>query len=126
MQPGAPYHGYFQYTFQSFTAQSNTITKIGVTVGTPNYSSGVTIRVRLCTDANCSNSLAERNPGIVNYGNTEADFGDVAVSPGSQYYVRWEQPAPWNGQTWVTYWWAGGSTIGSSDQMQMSVRGYNR
>src|SRR5215211_7817787 len=54
MQPGAPYHGYFTSAWQSFVAQSDTITSLGVTVGTPNYSpDGHTVLTRLCTDPSC-------------------------------------------------------------------------
>jgi RHS repeat-associated protein len=127
MQPGAPYHGYFTSAWQSFVAQSDTITSLGVTVGTPNYApDGHRVMIRLCTDPSCRSVLAEARPQIVNYGNTSADIGDVGVTPGSTYYVVWYQPAAWNGQTWVTYWWAGGSTITQSDQLQAIVRGYNR
>lgn len=126
MAPGAPYHGYFDYAYQPFRAASNRITHLGVTVGTPNYNNGGhTVRIRLCTTADCSQALAEANPQIANYGNTAADIGDVAVTPGQQYFIRWEQPQRWNGQTWVTYWWAGGGNISSSDQMQAVVKGYN-
>jgi hypothetical protein len=62
----------------------------------------------------------------VNYGETAADIGDVAITPGATYYLVWYQPPPINGATWVTYWWAGGPTVTASDQMQGAVRGYNR
>jgi hypothetical protein len=61
-----------------------------------------------------------------NYGETGADIGDVAVTPGAHYYIVWYQPSSINGATWVTYWWAGGSTVTTSDQMQAVARGYNR
>jgi RHS repeat-associated protein len=127
MQPGAPHHSYFTSAWQSFVAQSDTITSLGVTVGTPNYRpDGHTVMIRLCADPSCRSVLAEARPQIINYGNTSADIGDVGVTPGSTYYIVWYQPAAWNGQSWVTYWWAGGSTITQSDQLQAIVRGYNR
>jgi hypothetical protein len=127
MQGGAPYHGYFTSAWQAFTAQSNTITTLGVTVGTPGYSgSSATVRIRLCGDPNCNTAYGETDPPIVNYGNSQGDIGDVSVTPGATYYIVYYQPAAWNGQTWVTYWWAGGPTITQSDQMQAIVQGYNR
>lgn len=127
MAPGAPYNGYFPgWVFQEFTAMSNRITYLGVTVGTPGYvDDGHTVKVRLCADSNCNSILAETNPQIVNFGNTFADIGDVAVNPGQTYFVVWYQPAPWHGQIWATYWWAGGNSIQSSDQMQALVKGFN-
>src|SRR2546429_9813953 len=127
MASGAPHNGYFDSAWQSFVAQSDTITTVGVTVGTPNYTpDGHTITIKLCTDPTCSTTLASASPQIVNYGNTQADFGDIGVTPGTLYYLVWYQPAPWNGQTWVTYWWSGGSSITTSDQMQAIVQGYYR
>jgi hypothetical protein len=127
MAPGAPHNGTFTSAWQSFVAESDTITTLGVTVGTPSYSpDGHTVLIRLCPDPTCSSILAAGTPQIANYGNSQVDVGDVSVSPGTIYYLVWYQPAPWNGQSWVTYWWGGGSTIGSSDQMQAVVRGYNR
>jgi YD repeat-containing protein len=129
MRPGAPYHGAFggfQYYFQGFVAQSDVITYLGVTVGTPNYNNdGHTIRVRLCTTTDCSQILGETNPQITNYGLTAGDIGNVAVSRGATYYIVYYKPAPWNGQDWVAYWWAGGPTPAQSDQMQALVKGYN-
>lgn len=131
MRPGAPHHGYFDSAWQGFAAKSNTITFLGVTVGTPAYEPGARtpakLRVRLCTDVDCSSALADRMVPIINYGNSAIDLGDVAVASGLTYFVRWEQPPPApGGRTWVTYWWAGGSSIGSSDRMQAVVRGYDR
>lgn len=126
MASGAPHNGYFLSAYQAFVAQSNRITYLGVTVGTPNYTpDGHTVRIRLCADSGCNQALAEGNPQITNYGNSFADIGDVAVNPGQQYYIVWYQPALWHNQTWVTYWWAGGNSIGSSDQMQAVVKGFN-
>jgi len=133
MQPGAPYHGYFVSAWQPFVAQSSVITHLGVTVGTPSLPSGqvvpYAVTIRLCDaqpdDAGtCAHTLAESSPQIVNYGNSYADLGDVAVTPGRTYWAVWLQPPAVSGATWVTFWWAGGSTIVSSDQMQMVARGY--
>ena len=127
MAPGAPYHGVFTSAWQSFVAGSDTITTLGVTVGTPGYTpDGHTITIRLCTDPTCSTRLAEANPQVANYANTQVDVGDVPVTLGHIYYIVWYQPAKWNGQPWVTYWWAGGASISQSDQMQAIVLGYNR
>jgi RHS repeat-associated protein len=125
--PGAPHNGTFTSAWQSFVAESDTLTTLAVTVGTPNYvPDGHTVLMRLCTDTTCSTKLAEAAPQIANYGTTQADVGDVSVNPGQIYYIVWYQPASWNGQSWVTFWWGSGSTIGNSDQMQAAVRGYNR
>jgi lysophospholipase L1-like esterase len=134
MRGGAPHHGYFNNAWQPFTAQSDRITHIGVTVGNPNLPAGVpvgsTITIRLCdaqpdVNGNCSHVLGQASQQITNYGNTYADLGDIAVTKGATYWPVWFQPAAANGATWVTYWWAGGATISSSDQMQMLVRGFN-
>jgi hypothetical protein len=37
--------------------------------------------------------LAERSPQIINYGNSAVDVGDVPVTPGTTYYIVWDQPA---------------------------------
>jgi RHS repeat-associated protein len=125
--PGAPHNGYFDSAWQSFVARSDTITTVGVTVGTPNYvPDGHTITIKLCTDPACSTTLASASPQIVNYGSTQVDLGDIGVTPGTIYYLVWYQPAAWNGQTWVTYWWSGGSSVTTSDQMQGLVLGYDR
>jgi hypothetical protein len=135
MYPSAPYWGVFNHAYQGFVAQSNAVSFIGVTVGTPNYQAGsspTALRIRLCRDSACNQPMTERTVPIVNYGNTEADFGDVAVTPGATYYVVWYQPPRWNGQTWDTFWWAGSTgpsgrrPVEESDQMQMVVSGYNR
>jgi len=130
IQPGAPYHGYFDSTFQAFTAQSNTITYLAATVGTQGgpagQALGASLLLKLCGDSSCSSVLGQGQASIVNYGESGVDIGDVAVTPGATYYVVWYQPPAFNGQTWVTYWWGGGSSIESSDQLQAAVRGYNR
>jgi hypothetical protein len=130
MQPSAPYHGSgFVYAYQAFTAQSNTLTYAGVTVGTPNYpdSTGLKVDIKICTTQQCTSGvLASVNAAIANYGNSWADLGDIAVTPGATYYIYWTEPQAWNGQRWAIYWWSGGSTFAASDQMQAVVKGYNR
>jgi hypothetical protein len=79
-----------------------------------------------CADQNCATTPPAANLQIVNYGNSAADLGDVSATPGATYFLFWKQPAALNGKTWNTYWWSGGSTITTSDQMQMRVQGYNR
>ena len=135
MAPGAPHHGFFDNAWQPFTAQSNTITLLGATVGTPGLPGGAvapeTLTLRLCSgqppvDGSCPGQLAEAHQRIVNYGDTSTDIGNVGVTPGATYWIEWLQPAPYNGGTWVTYWWEGGSTIEMSEGMQAIVQGYNR
>lgn len=130
MRPGAPHNGYFDAAWQPFKAESNTLTYIGATVGTSKLPAGQrvkhTMKMRVCTDPNCSSVLAEAHPEIVNYGNTEADVGDLGVQKGATYYLVWYQPAPVDGQGWVTYWWSGGDRIETSDQMQAVVKGFDR
>ena len=127
MQPGAPYNGYYVTAWQAFTAQGNTITTLGVTVGSPGYTgSGSTVRIRLCGDPNCNTAYGETDPPIVNFGNSQGDIGDVSVTPGTTYYIVYYQPAAWSGHTWITYWWSGGPTIQQSDHIQAIVQGYDR
>jgi chymotrypsin-like protease len=135
MAPGAPHHGYFDVAWQPVVAASNTLTSVGVTVGTTALTPGVAvpynITIRLCSSqpsagGQCPGQLAETYPQIINYGNSASDIGDIAVTPGTTYWVEWLQPPRANGATWVTYWWSGGDSITSSDQMQLVVRGYNR
>jgi hypothetical protein len=129
MQPGAPNNGVFANAWQPFTARTNTITHIGVTVGKSGYGGGLTVNVRLCANqpdgsGNCS-VLGQASPPVVNFGDSEGDIGDVGVTPGQTYWVSYFPPQPY-GNGWLTYWWSGGSTASSSDQMQVVVRGYNR
>jgi hypothetical protein len=130
MRGGAPYNGYFVSAWQGFTAQSNTLTHIGVTVGNTNVAAGstssTTVNIKLCLETSCAHVLASVNPQIVNFGNTYADIGDVPVTPGATYYVVYYQPAATAGTTWVTYWWSGGPGIVQSDQMQAVVKGFNQ
>jgi hypothetical protein len=133
MSPGAPYHGQFIYAFQAFTAASNTITSIGVTVGNVNYPAGqpaaFNVPIRLCTNqpdsSGACNVIGQVSPQVVNYGDSQGDIGDVAVTPGTTYWVEYYPPQAY-GNGWVTYWWSGGSTIAASEQMQIVVKGYNR
>jgi hypothetical protein len=133
MTSGAPYHGQFIYAWQPFTAQSNTITSLGATVGNAGYPAGQAIgfnvSIRLCTNqpdsnGNCS-LIGQTSPQVINYGDSQGDIGDVAVTPGTTYWIEYFPPQAY-GNGWVTYWWAGGSSINQSDQMQAIVQGYNR
>jgi hypothetical protein len=135
MNPGAPEHGYFEVAWQAFTAESNTVTELGITVGNPALPAGAAVpydvTVRLCSaqpasDGACPGQLVETTPEIVNYGPTLADVGEVAVTQGAAYWIEWLQPVSVDGTTWVTYWWAGGSFISTSEELQALVRGYNR
>jgi hypothetical protein len=141
--PGAPYWGSSPYGYQSFTAQSNTLTYVGVTWGSANYQpgapvAGATTRIRVCSgigapgasDVACNGQLADVAAPVVNYGTSAADIGDVAVTPGATYYVVYTAPAG----SWDLFWWsctpscpnAGRNRAALSDQNQMVVRGYNR
>jgi hypothetical protein len=128
--PGAPHHGYFDVAWQNFTAKSNTITLIGATVGTTSLpagqTTGVVLTMRLCSSqpaasGACPGQLVQTSGDIVNYGITEAAV-DVPVSVGATYWLEWLQPSPY---TWVTYWWAGGSTIETSEELQAIVQGHD-
>ncbi len=138
MQPNAPYHGVAPYFSQAFTASSNTLTQVGVTWGSQSYPAGQTIsglstQIEICTSVGseasqsipCNGLLAQATAPLVNYGNSSVDLGDVAVTPGSTYYIVSYPPAA-SPNTWVCYWWTGGPTEAASDQMQMIVTGYNR
>lgn len=129
MSGGAPYHGYFGVAFQAFTAQSNRLTTLGATVGNPALAPGqpaaTTLTVKLCADSGCRTVLGQGTGGILNYGPTVVDIGDVPVTKGATYFVFWSQPASVAGTSWVTYWWSGGSSLASSDQMQALVRGFD-
>jgi hypothetical protein len=128
MAPGAPYNGYFLQAWQGFVAQSNTITYLGVTVGSASHVRGQTIRVRLCSGVDATNgcsgtTFADVSATIIKHGNSEIDIGDLAVNPGRLFYTVYTQSA---GRNYNTYWWAGGACITNSDQKQAIVQGYNR
>jgi hypothetical protein len=131
MQPGALYHaaGDWSYAWQDFTAASNTITYIGVTVGNTSLPAGgpvnATVRIRLCTDIACNTPLADGTAQVVNFGNSVINV-NAAVTPGAKYFVRYDEPPPVNSTWWTLYWWRGGWDWRNSDQMQVIVRGYNR
>jgi hypothetical protein len=129
--PPAPYSGPFLYGFQAFKAASDTITKIGVVVGNPAFprdaTGSETMTLRLCQVSDCSSGvLAAANPSIVNYGLTEADIGDVSVTPGQTYFVYWQSPRRAEGQSWVSFWQGQGPHIEESRLMQAFARGYDR
>jgi hypothetical protein len=126
--PGAPHNGYFDVAWQNFTAKSNTITLIGATVGTTSVPepTGVALTMRLCSskpEANggCPGQLVQTSANIVNFGITEAAV-DVPVTVGATYWLEWLQPSPYS---WITYWWAGGNTIETSEETQAIVQGHN-
>jgi hypothetical protein len=142
MRGGAPYWGRSSKGWQGFTAASNTITTVGVTWNDNNYPKGVTLpgittRISLCTGVGggadpCVGRFADGNPTVFNTGDTEVDFGDVAVTPGTTYYVFYYQPSTDPGG-WDLYWWSCPQCPGTgrqnalySDQNQIVVRGYNR
>ena len=82
----------------------------------------------MCSGVDATNGCSgttylDRYVTIQNYGNSEIDVGDIAINPGQNYYIVWTQPT---GLDYRTYWWGGGATISTSDQMQMIVQGYNR
>ena len=129
MQPGAPHWGVFAAAWQPFVAKSNTLTTLGVTVGKGGYGGGLSVNIRLCTNQPASNGscnvIGQTSPAVANYGNSQGDIGDVAVTPGATYWIVYLPPQPY-GNGWVTYWWGGGTTASTSDQMQAVVLGYNR
>jgi hypothetical protein len=132
IEPGAPHNGVFEYAYQQFTAQSNTITSLAVTVGNTNLptgSVGYDVLIKLCTNqpgpGGSCNTIGQVSPQVVNFGASKGDIGDVGVSIGSTYWVVYYPPQPY-GNGWITYWWAGGSFITESEQLQVSVQGYNQ
>lgn len=130
--PGAPYHGTFEFAWERFVAQSNTLTQLGATVGNVNYPAGqpvgLAMTIRLCSDqpsgSGVCNVLGQTAPEVVNFGATIGDLGNVSVTPGAAYYIEYFPPQPY-GNGWVTYWWGGGSSISTSNEMQVLVRGFN-
>jgi hypothetical protein len=142
MSGGAPYWGRATKGWQGFTAQSNTLTVVGVTWSDTNYApdatlGGVTTRISICQGVGtgsdpCIGRIADGLATVVNQGNTSVDFGDIAVTPGATYYVFYYQPATQAG-SWDMYWWncpacsgTGRQSSLNSDQNQMVVQGYNR
>ena len=134
MRPGAPHHAFFLNAWQPFVAQSNTVTTLAATVGTPSLPAGQAtpyqLNLRLCRNqpdvsGNCS-VAGQASAQIVNYGASIADIGDIGVTKGQTYWILWFQPPPAGGQTWVTFWFGGGASIATSDEMQAFVRGYDR
>ncbi len=129
--PPAPYSGPFLYGYQNFTAASDTITKLGVIVGNPALARGATgpetLTLRLCSSFDCSSGvLASATSYIVNYGPTEADIGDIPVTPGATYFVYWQSPKKLEGQSWVSFWLGQGPHIEESRLLQAFTRGYDR
>jgi hypothetical protein len=142
MAGGAPYWGRATKGWQAFTAQSNTLTQVGVTWSDPSlapqYSSpDVTTRISICLGVGdpssadpCSGRIADGTVPVINQADTRIDFGDIAVTPGQTYYVFYYQPAAYAG-SWDIYWWSCSCAPGRgnsllSDQNQMIVLGYNR
>jgi hypothetical protein len=137
MKPGAPYNGAYNYAWQDFTAQSNTLTELSVTYGTTSLPTGVQpgyhVPIKLCTDINrnpavadpCAGSvLATGSPTLNNFGATTLDIGDIAVTPGTTYYLCWFRPDV--SRTWLVYWWGSPRGDDISNTMMAGVRGYNR
>lgn len=127
--PPAPYSGSFQFASQGFKALSDKITKIGVVVGNARLARdavGPEITLRLCETSDCSTGiLATATPFIDNYGLTEADIGDVAVSPGHTYFIYWQSPHKIEGASWVSYWLGQGPEIEEARLFQAFARGYD-
>jgi hypothetical protein len=129
--PPAPYAGPFVYAFLNFKAASDTITRLGVTLGNPKLprdtESVETVVVRLCETPDCTTGvLATATPHIVNYGVTEADIGEVAVTPGTTYFVNWQAPRSYEGAGWVTFWFGPGPRLEESTLTEAFAKGYNR
>jgi len=62
MRGGAPDHGFFTTAWQSFTAESNTITWISATVGNPSGTGAASPVQRICNDTSCSPIVAKEHP----------------------------------------------------------------
>lgn len=130
---GAPYWGTAPYAFQNFVANSNTITTIGVTWGSAAWQAGDSTQIQLCQSVGseaaysipCNGLLAQGNAPVANYGTSSVDMGDIAVTPGTTYYVVFYQPQSAQG-SWYCYWWQGGWNEADSNAMVMTVQGYNR
>ena len=127
----APYSSGFNYAYQPFTAGSDTVTYLGATVGNPNLpvgsASSDTMTLRLCESASCvGTELASASAPVDNYMLTTADIGDVEVTPGETYYLRWSPPEDAHGASWVTFWHGGLSSVEGSQQMEAVVRGYDQ
>jgi hypothetical protein len=128
--PPYPYSGPFLYAYQDFHAASDTITRLGVVVGNPALPRGAegpeTVLVKLCQTPECGEGgLASSRAPIVNYGVSEADIGDVPVTPGGTYYVYWQTPRAVSGQPWVTFWLGHSPRPEEAQAMQAFAKGYD-
>lgn len=136
------YWAYTWWSWDQFVAQSNTITHVGVVVGNPNLQSGLpvpyTLRLRVCSSqpdgaGNCT-AVSDNTAGVINYGLTAVDTGDVPVQPGRTYWLLANMPPKVNTRDWDTFWAATKSgkapgqrdSIGQTYNMNALVRGYNR
>jgi hypothetical protein len=118
----------WSWAAQDFVAQSNTITRVGILVGNywywVNGGSLPQARVRLCTDIQCSGAvLAEAWPQLNNYAGSFAELGDISVTPGQTYWLRYEAPAPTPSERWVVYYF---DPVTPWNNLAVQVLGYNR
>ena len=144
MSGGAPFYGRATKGWQSFIAASNTLTQVGVTWSNPADTPGAIVpgadtEVSICTGVGdpasadpCQGRLADASVPVRNQGESTADLGDHAVTPGATYYVFYYQPSYQAGR-WDLYWWncpgcpaTGRNNSALADQNQVVVRGYNR
>jgi hypothetical protein len=136
---------YWTYTWwgwDSFVAQSNTLTHASVVIGNPNLTSGVTVpynvRLRICTaqpdgTGNCP-AIADISPQVTNYGESGGDLGDVAVTKGARYWLLFTSPPRVNNRDWDAFWAnsRSGKTPGQRDligqtyNLNGAVRGYDK
>jgi hypothetical protein len=97
---------------------------LSINVGNPSYPAGGVIAaiatVKLCTDAACTSPLAVTSGQIINYGATVIDIGDVGVTPGATYFLRYDRPD--TSHSWSVYFWG----PGTYNNQSATVRGYNR
>jgi hypothetical protein len=125
----APYSGPFEVADQPFTARSNRITYVGVTVANPGVPVGPSsdkLKISICETPECSEGvLASVSAYVNNYGLTTAGMPEVAVEPGNLYYLEWTPPANAHGLAWIAFWHGGAPTIVGSEEMEALVRGYN-
>jgi len=136
------YWAYTWWAWDRFVAQSNTLTYAGVVIGNPNLVSGALVpynlRIRICTaqpdtSGNCP-AIADRSPQVLNYGESGADLGDVAVATGTSYWILFNSPPPVSGRDWDSFWASTRSgkppgqrdDIGQTYNLNAVIKGYNR
>lgn len=121
LAPGASHAEWYQ-AWQDFTAASSTLTRLQINVGDPRWAAGaipVNTTIRLCRDSSCTQQLGSWQAQINNYGTTTAEIGDVHVTKGTTYYLRYDRPD--SAHTWAVYYWG----PGTYNNLSAAVYGYN-